>query len=233
MVRYLIKISGEMFGTCGFSPEQTSALVEELIVAQRETGAEMALVVGGGNIWRGRDSKEFGFPAAESDRIGIGATVLNAAVLKEVFRSKNIAAEVFVPHAVPLLGKSHRIEEEIHSLENGRIVIFAGGTGSPFFTTDSAAVVRGLEIRADAVLKGTKVDGVYDDDPEKNPSAKRYETLTHDEAVRKGLKVMDGTAFSLAREYNIPIFVFNAFRKGSFLRAIQGVETGTWVRTDS
>ncbi|QQS59900.1 uridine monophosphate kinase [Candidatus Peregrinibacteria bacterium] len=232
MTRYLLKISGEMLGETGFSSDKVSLLVEEIVLAKKVAGAEIAVVVGGGNIWRGRDSKAFGFSPAKSDRIGMGATVLNAAVLKEMFHSKNILADVFVPHAVPLLGKSHCIEDEIQSLKAGNIVLFAGGTGSPFFTTDSAAIVRALEIQADAVLKGTKVDGVYDEDPEKNPSAKRFDTLSYNDAIQMGLKVMDGTAFSLAREYKMPLFVFDAFQKGAISEAVQGRGRGTWVRTE-
>lgn len=230
MKRILLKLSGEALGDRAFSHEKTEFLVSEIVEAKQKTDIELAIVLGGGNIWRGRDSEEFGFNPADSDAIGMSATILNAAVFKRSLEKHGVKAKVFCPIEMPLLSTLHSTDKEKKILKKGKIVIFAGGTGAPFFTTDTTAVLRALEIEADAVFKGTKVDGVYSDDPNKNPNATKYDKLSYDEALEKNLKVMDGTAFALAKDKKMPIFVFNAFEKGSITRALLGENEGTWVR---
>jgi len=229
MKRIVLKLSGEALGEVGFSAEKAQFLVSEIASAQKESDVQIAIVIGGGNIWRGRDSKEFGFPSANSDAIGMGATLLNAAVLKNALSLQGIKSQIFSPHPFSDIAQKHTIEEEITALEAGEIVIFAGGTGAPFFTTDSAAVLRGLEIQADAVFKGTKVSGVYDADPQKNPNAKKFNSISFTEALDKNLKIMDATAFALARENQLPIYVFDAFVKGGISSALCGDNGGTWI----
>lgn len=228
MKRYLLKISGEVFGSQGFDAEKAKSLAQEIKEARKY--AELAVVLGAGNIWRGRESTAFGFPAAASDAIGMAATLLNAAVLRESLTQIGVPAKVFSPHTFTPFAHAHIIPEEQEFLASGGIVIFAGGTGAPFFTTDSAAVLRALEIEADAVLKGTKVDGVYSDDPEKNPDATRYDVLSYDEALKKDLKIMDATAFALARERSLPLFVFSLFGDQAIEKAAQREARGTWVQ---
>jgi uridylate kinase len=169
MKRFVMKISGEAIGDTGFSAEKTAFLVNEIVSAKKKSKAQIALVVGGGNIWRKRDSKEFGFSGADSDMIGMGATMLNASVLKNALCLAGVDACVYSPHSFADISKKHSVSIESDELGSGESGDFAGGTGAPFFTTDSAAVVRALELQADAVLKGTKVSGVYDSDPKKIP----------------------------------------------------------------
>lgn len=230
MKRILLKLSGEALGLSGFSLENVNFLADEVLEAKKNTDTEIAIVLGGGNIWRGRDSKEFGFFPADSDAVGMGATILNAVVFKRILQKKGQKTRVYSPIEASLLAKKHNPDLEIESLEKGEIILLAGGTGSPFFTTDTTAVLRALEIRADAVFKGTKVSGVFDSDPNKNSDAKKYDSLTFQEALKKNLKVMDATAFALAKENEMPIFVFNAFEKGAILRAVRGEQEGTWVK---
>ncbi len=229
MKRILLKLSGEALGERAFSSEKTQFLVSEIQQA-RKSDVQIAIVIGGGNIWRGRDSAEFGLASTDSDAIGMTATVLNAAVLKRSLEKSGASVRIFSPYPCMNLTEIHSPDAEISALESGDIVIFAGGTGNPFFTTDSAAVLRALEIRADAVFKGTKVSGVYDSNPEINPDAKKLENLTYSDALHQGLQIMDATAFALAQEKNLPLFIFNAFEKGNISGAIAGSVTGSWVR---
>jgi uridylate kinase len=230
MKRIILKLSGEVFGSSGFNHEDALYFVDELKKARKSSQTQIAIVLGGGNIWRGRDSKEFDFHQAESDAIGIGATVLNAAVAKRMLEQNDIPAEVFSAHQYPFLSKLHSIADEDAALESGAIALLAGGTGAPFFTTDSAAVLRALELQADAVFKATKVDGVYSADPKTNPNAERFDRLTFDQAIEKDLQVMDATAFTMAEDRNLPIFVFDFFQKDALKNALEGNQTGTWIR---
>ncbi len=231
MQRVLLKLSGEALGTTGYDQANVNNLAQEIATAYQDHQLELAVLVGGGNIWRGRDFTSFHFDAAYSDMIGMGATVLNSLVLAGALQQTGVGAKVF--SALPLSADvhPHNIKAEKVSMQSGEIVIFAGGTGSPFFTTDSAAVLRALEIGADAVLKGTKVDGVYDSDPNKIPTAKRFDALTYDQALAQNLQIMDATAFALARENQLPVCVFNALQAGGIGNALSASSaTGTWVR---
>lgn len=231
MKRVVLKLSGEALGENAYSPNAIAEMVQEILSAKRENPQmQIALVLGGGNIWRGRESGGYGFHAADSDAIGMGATILNAGVLSRALQSEGLPSSVFSSHPLYGVAKEHNIQEEISALEKGEIVFLAGGTGAPFFTTDSAAVLRALEIRADAVLKGTKVNGVFESNPETNPEAKKFDTLSFTDALEKNLRIMDATAFALARENDLPIFVFNSFIKGNISAALQEKAEGTWVR---
>jgi len=226
--RILLKLSGELLGERAFEAEKVESLAEE--IAKTPANIELALVLGGGNIWRGRDAQHFSFPAAESDHIGMAATILNASVLQKCLQKKGKKVRVFSPLAFPLLSELHSVQKEKEALKKGEIIIFAGGTGAPFFTTDSAAVLRALEIEADLVLKGTKVDGIYSADPTKDPKAQKFEHISYLEALQKNLKIMDGTAFEMAKEHQLPLFVFNALVPGNIQKALQGKSEGSWVR---
>ncbi len=232
MQRVLLKLSGEALGKAGFDAVAINILVAEIAEARKICTTELALLIGGGNIWRGRDAGAFAFDAAYADMIGMGATVLNALVLAGALRNANIPTTVFSSLPFSTDVQLHNISTEKKALAANEVIIFAGGTGCPFFTTDSAAVLRALEIGADAVLKGTKVDGVYDADPHKNPLAQKFSHLTFDEALAQELQIMDATAFALARENNLPIYVFDAFRANGIAEALADKnQTGTWVRT--
>jgi len=231
MQRILLKLSGESLGEHAFDMVKVEALANEIIRGLRQRKVELAIVIGGGNIWRGRDSTAFGFEPTYSDMIGMEATQLNALVLAGVMRKKGIPVEAYSPLPLSSLVFIHDIEREKAALAAGKVIIFAGGTGNPFFTTDSAAVLRACEIGAEAVLKGTKVEGVFESDPNINPAAKKYDTLTYDEALKANLKIMDTTAFALARERKMPLYIFDSFRDGG-IAAVFGGDTvmGTWVK---
>ena len=231
MQRVLLKLSGEILGTDGFDPAMIGQLADELIAAQREHDIELAVVLGGGNIWRGRDFAELAFDPAYADSIGMGATVLNALVLAGAIRQRGGGASVFSPLPLTADVHPHHPRAEVAALHSGEIIFLGGGTGNPYFTTDTTAVLRALELQADAVLKGTKVDGVYDADPQKHPHAKRFDVLTFDQALEHNLGVMDATAFAMAREHQLPVCVFNALQPGAIAAVISGDdEQGTWVR---
>lgn len=227
MKRVLLKLSGEALGAKGFEPEKVEFFAEEIKKASKKS--QVAVVLGAGNIWRGRDSQAFAFNAAESDYIGMTATFLNAMVMKNALNKKSIKARIFSPIEFDLAAEKLSRRQEIEALEKGEVVIFAGGTGSPFFTTDSAAALRAIEIGAEIILKATKVDGVYDSDPSKNSGAKRYAQVSFIEAMEKKLEIFDQTAFDLAAKNNIPIFVFNAFADNSISEAIEQKNRGTLV----
>lgn len=231
MKRVVIKLSGEALGENAYEPQKIETITQEIVNAKKENPhVEIAIVVGGGNIWRGRESSGYGFHTADSDAIGMGATILNAGVLCRALQVKGQNATVFSSHSLYGVAKKHNIDAEIAALKNGNIVFLAGGTGAPFFTTDSAAVLRALEIRADAVLKGTKVDGVYNKNPEKDADAKKFDEISFSDALTKDLRIMDATAFALARENNLPIFIFHSFQKGNISAALQKKAIGTWVK---
>jgi uridylate kinase len=233
MPRYLLKLSGEALGETGFDAGKAAFFAAEVNEARAlQPDLQLAILVGGGNLWRGRDAAGFGFAPAIADQIGIAATVLNGLVLSETLRAKGLRARVFSPWPLAAAAAPHDIVAETDALQAGEIVVFAGGTGNPFFTTDTAAVLRGLEIGAQAVLKGTKVAGVFDADPHHHPTARKYDRLAYDEALARDLKVMDATAFALAREHRLPIFVFDAFTPGNITAALSGSASGTWVGRD-
>ncbi len=194
-------------------------------------GVEIALVVGGGNILRGTvTSQEYGINRASADYMGMLATVINSVALQEVLESKGITTRVQSAIELQQIAEPYIRRRAVRHLEKGRLVIFAAGTGNPYFTTDTAAALRAMEINAQAILKGTKVDGVYDTDPQYNPDACRYDEVTYLEVLGKNLKVMDSTAISLCMDNNLPIVVFNLMEEGSIVRAVRGERVGTLVR---
>jgi uridylate kinase len=230
--RILLKLSGESLqGTqlTGIDPDQLSFYVEEVISCMNQ-GCQVGIVIGGGNIFRGAQGAEKGFDRVDGDYMGMLATIMNSLALKSEFEKHNKKAIVFSGIEIqPLCSKMHSKTAQ-YFLEQGYVAIIAGGTGNPYFTTDSAAALRALEIKADILLKGTRVDGVYTADPEKDPKAVKYETLSFEEAYEKKLNVMDMTAFTLCSENNMPVLVFNMNISGNLLRILNGENIGTIVK---
>lgn len=230
--RVLVKLSGEALGGAsgsGLDPE-TLAFVTAQIKAARSLGAEIAIVVGGGNFLRGAQLSTIGFDRVMGDRMGMLATVLNAISLATTFSSAGLAARAFSALEVRGAIDFYRREDAAEALDAGQVVILAGGTGNPFFSTDSAAALRAAELGADALLKATKVDGVYDRDPVADPSAKRYDTLTYQQVVEQSLGVMDLTAVTLCKENSIPIVVFDMNSEGALSAVLRGEEVGTTIK---
>lgn len=233
--RILLKYSGEaLMGHHAFGIEphildEMARDVAELV----HLGVEVALVIGGGNLFRGKVLSEAGLGRVTGDHMGMLATVMNALAFRDALERIDLPARIM--SAIPMLGvvdPYHRRKAITH-LREGQVVIFAAGTGNPFFTTDTAACLRAIEIGADIVLKATKVDGIYSDDPMKNKDAKRYETLTYHEILTKKLKVMDLTAICLCQEHHMPLQVFNMETKGALKRMVYGEQVGTLVKGES
>lgn len=231
--KVLLKISGEALqGKKGYgiSPEELETISQE-IVDVHSLGIEVALVIGGGNIFRGVAGTKSGIDRTTGDYMGMLATVINAMALQDSLEKKNINTRVLSAIEIEQIAEPYIRRRAIRHLEKGRVVIFAGGTGNPFFTTDTAATLRALEIGADLILKATKVDGVYDKDPMKHDDAVKFEKLSYMEVLRKELKIMDATAISLCMQGNIPIIVFNLFQTGNVKNVIMGQDIGTIVRS--
>lgn len=230
--RIMLKLSGEALakeGTGNGLHQATLHEVAERIHDIATDGLQIAIVVGGGNIWRYRDTKGTGIERTASDAMGMLATIMNSVALQAALESFGSATRVLSAIDVPQLAEPYLRLRGVRHLTKGRIVICAGGTGNPYFTTDSAAALRGLELNCDIILKATNVDGVYDKDPRKHADAKLYTSLTFDEAIEKRLEVMDQSAFSLCREHKMPIRVFNFSDKTALHRAAYGEEVGTLV----
>ena len=230
--RLLLKLSGEALmgeDAFGINREVMTRIVAELREVMA-TGVELALVVGGGNFFRGVSVGAQGMDRAQADYMGMLATVMNALALQDALGKGGVPAAVLSGLPIPGVVEGYSRHAALAHLAAGRVVIFAAGTGSPFFTTDTAASLRGLEIGADLVLKATKVDGVYDRDPVKHRDAVRYERVTYDEALAKRLGVMDATAIALCREQNLPLRVFSINKPGSLLRIVLGENEGTLVQ---
>jgi uridylate kinase len=229
--RIMLKISGEVLGDRrgeGIDPEALVRIAKE-IAKVHQAGIEIAVVVGGGNIWRYRDTTEAGIERVTSDYMGMVATVMNGAALMSALEKLGIACRVTSTLDLPQLSEPYLRRKAVHHLEKKRVVVCAGGTGNPYFTTDTAAALRAVELNCDILLKATKVDGVYDADPEKVKGAKRYDKLGYEEAIRKNLQVMDQAAFSLCRESKLKILVFDMHRKDSILEAAKGKKVGTLI----
>ncbi len=229
--RVLLKLSGESLGGPsgkGISEEILAAYAREIAAAVK-AGLEVAIVIGGGNIFRGLSGAGKGFDRVNGDKMGMLATVINSLGLAMAIRSEGVEAEVFTATPMMPVARYYMRDDAVAVLEKGGVALIAGGTGNPFFTTDSGAALRALETGADALLKGTRVDGVYSADPEKDPSAVRYDELTFDKALEDHLKVMDQTAFALCREGNMPVIVFDMNAKGNLTRLIRGEKVGTLV----
>ena len=229
--RILLKLSGEaLLGerTHGVDPKRILAYSKEIkeIV---DAGIELAIVIGGGNIFRGVSGASNGIDRVQADYMGMLATVINGLALQSSLEGLNVQTRLQTAIKIEAVAEPYIKRKAVRHLEKKRVVIFGAGTGNPFFTTDSAAVLRAIEINADAILKGTRVDGIYNIDPEKNKNAVKFEKLSYDEAIDKKLKVMDSTAFTLSQENNLPIVVFNMNKPGNLKKIIEGKLVGTIV----
>lgn len=213
----------------GIDPRQLSDFTDEIIEVSK-MGVQVAIVIGGGNIFRGLSGVDEGFDRVKGDYMGMLATVINGLALQSAFESKGSSSKLYTAVRMEPFAAFYQKQEVISSLENGSIVILSAGTGNPFFTTDTAAALRAIEISADVLLKGTRVDGVYTSDPEKNPDAEKYSELTFDEALQKSLRVLDLTAFALCKENELPLIVFNMNDPGNLKRLISGEKVGTLVK---
>ncbi len=230
--RILLKLSGEaLMGDedYGIDPKIIHRIAAEVMEAQ-QAGCEIALVVGGGNIFRGAGLAAGGMDRVTGDHMGMLATVINALAMQDALEKLGGKARVMSAIKINDVCEDYIRRRAIRHLEKGRLVIFAAGTGNPFFTTDSGAALRAIEIGADLLLKATKVDGVYNKDPKKYPDAVRHDTLTYDEVINNGLEVMDTAAFALARDSDLPLRVFDMSQPGELLRILQGEPIGTLVR---
>lgn len=229
--RILLKLSGEaLLGerNHGVDPKRILAYSKEIkeIV---DAGIELAIVIGGGNIFRGVSGASNGIDRVQADYMGMLATVINGLALQSSLEELNIQTRLQTAVKIEAVAEPYIKRKAVRHLEKKRVVIFSAGTGNPFFTTDSAAVLRAIEINADAILKGTRVDGIYNIDPEKNKDAVKFKKLTYDEAINKKLKIMDSTAFTLSQENNLPIIVFNMNKPGNLKKIIEGKDIGTTV----
>jgi len=230
--RVLLKLSGEVLmgdTAFGINAETINRLAVELIEVQ-QTGVELAIVIGGGNIFRGMSGMASGMDRTSADYMGMLATMMNAIALQDAIERNGATVRVISALYIKEVAEPYIRRRAVRHLEKGRILIFGAGTGNPYFTTDTAASLRAMEIQADAVLKGTKVDGVYTADPVKDPTATKYDTLTFTEALTKRLGVMDATAMSLCRDNQMPIVVFDVTTPGQMLRAVAGEAVGTLVQ---
>ena len=229
--RILLKLSGEsLMGQKGYGiDEQRLADYAEQIKHIAQSGVEIGIVIGGGNIFRGLSGAQKGFDRVKGDQMGMLATVINSLGLAMAIRSAGVEAEVFTATPMMPVARYYMRDDAVAVMEKGGVALIAGGTGNPYFTTDSGAALRALEIGADALLKGTRVDGVYTADPEKDPTAVKYEELSFDKAIEDRLKVMDQTAFALCREGNMPIIVFDMNQKGNLTKLVKGEKVGTLV----
>lgn len=232
--RVVLKLSGEaLAGERGFGIEQSMLrTVAEQVKDIVSLGVEVAVVVGGGNIWRGVAGSNQGMDRATADYMGMLATVMNALALQDAFEQNGIDTRVQTAIEMREIAEPYIRRRAIRHLEKGRVVIFAAGTGNPFFSTDTTAALRAAEIEADVILMAKKVDGVYDSDPVKNPNAKRYDQLSYIEVLNRGLGVMDSTATSLCMDNDIPLIVFDLKQKGNILKVVLGEVIGTYVGRD-
>jgi len=229
--RILLKLSGEAlmgedsYGINRVTIERIVAEVKEVV----DMGLQVAIVIGGGNIFRGVAPGAAGMDRATADYMGMLATVMNALALQDAMRHVGLVSRVQSALNIEQVAEPYIRGKAMRYLEEGKVVIFGAGTGNPFFTTDTAAALRGMEMNADIVLKATKVDGVYTDDPKTHPDAMRYKALSFDEAIARNLKVMDATALTLCRDQNLPICVFSIFKQGALKRVVNGEDEGTIV----
>jgi uridylate kinase len=231
--RILLKLSGEALmgdDSYGINEEVTSRIVSEVLDVSR-LGVQIGVVIGGGNIFRGMAGAAGGMDRATADYMGMLATVMNAMAIADAMRRAGLEARVQSALRIDQVVEPYIRGRAIRHLEEGRVVIFAAGTGNPFFTTDTAAALRGAEIGAQIVLKATKVDGVYTADPRKDPAAQRFSRISFDEAIGRNLAVLDATAFALCRDQKLPINVFSIFKPGALARVVKGEDEGTLVHS--
>ncbi len=230
--RILLKFSGEILappdGTRGIDPAQAKAIARR-VQDVHALGVQIGIVIGAGNLWRGHIGVEHGMDQATADYMGMLATVMNAMALMDAIEQLGVPTRVMSAIEMRAVAEPYIRRRAIRHLEKGRVVIFGGGTGNPFFTTDTAAALRAMEIGAEVLIKGTKVDGVYDADPATHSNARRFKRLTYLDALNRRLQVMDSTALSLCMEHNLPILVLNLWDETALRRALLGEEVGTWV----
>ncbi|HET59137.1 MAG TPA: UMP kinase [Chloroflexi bacterium] len=234
--RVLLKISGEALapsaGVAGIDPTSANFIAER-IKEVFDLGIDVGIVIGGGNLWRGRDQMANGMDRANADYIGMLATVMNALTLMDALEAIGVVTRVQTAIGMQSVAEPYIRRRAIRHMEKGRVVIFGGGTGNPYFSTDTAAALRAMEIGADVLIKATKVDGVYDMDPKTNPSAVKFESITFIEALQRRLNVMDSPALSLCMENNLPVLVLNLWEEHALKNAISGdMSIGTWIRGD-
>jgi uridylate kinase len=229
--RILLKLSGEALGGdqgFGICPETVASMARQ-IAELRELGVQVVIVVGGGNIFRGLEGADHGIDRATGDYMGMLATIINALALQNSLEHHNVETRVQTAIEMSEVAEPFISRRAVRHLEKGRVVIFGGGTGNPYFSTDTAAALRANEIGADIILKATQVDGIYDSDPKKNPKAKRYKEITYLEALQKQLRIMDSAAFSLCLDNNMPIIVFDLFKPHNIRNVVLGKKIGTLV----
>ena len=229
--RILLKLSGEaLMGNrqYGIDPDRLKEYAEEIKEITNK-GVEVAIVIGGGNIFRGVAGASRGMDRVQGDHMGMLATVINGLALQSALEDEDVPTRLQSAIKINEVAEPFIRRKAIRHLEKGRVVIFGGGTGNPYFTTDSAAVLRAIEIHADVILKGTRVDGIYTSDPEKDKAAEKYDYITVEDVMKKGLKVMDTTAFTLSQENKLPIIVFDMNTKGNLMKVVSGEKIGTKV----
>jgi uridylate kinase len=230
--RILLKLSGEALSAKNGDPLDPEILEKYAleIKAAHELGVEIAIVIGGGNIFRGAVGENIGIERSQGDYMGMLATVINGIAIQGILEKQGLYTRLVSAIQMNAIAEPFIRRRAIRHLEKGRIVVFAAGTGNPYFTTDSAGSLRAIEMTADAVLKGTRVDGVYTADPEKHPEATKYDELSYDEAIAKGLKIMDMTAFTLCKENKLPIIVFDMNKPGNLVKLLKGEKIGTVIK---
>ncbi|MCB2194210.1 MAG: UMP kinase [Bacteroidetes bacterium] len=229
--RILLKLSGEsLMGNSGYGidSERLNEYAEQIKELQ-EAGAQVGIVIGGGNIFRGLSGVTSGFDRVKGDQMGMLATVINSLALQSALTNINVKSVVYTAVRMEPVGELYSRDKVVENLQSGTVAILSGGTGNPFFTTDTASALRAVEIGAEIILKGTRVDGVYTADPEKDPKATKYNHITFNEVIKRELNVMDQTAFTMCRENNVPIYVFDMNTTGNLLKVVQGKDIGTLV----
>lgn len=230
--RILLKLSGEsLMGQKGYGIDENRLMeYAEQIKAIADKGVQIGIVIGGGNIFRGLSGAKKGFDRVKGDQMGMLATVINSLALSSALESLGQKVRVLTAVRMEPIGDFYNKAKALRLLNKGNVVIMAAGTGNPYFTTDTGSSLRAIEIEADVMFKGTRVDGIYTADPEKDPTATKFQEITYDEVIAKGLKVMDLTAICMCKENNMPIYVFNMDQKGNLLKVIEGEQIGTLVK---
>jgi len=232
--RILLKLSGEALGPQGYGIDaETVQRIAGEVKRVHDLGIEIAMVIGGGNMWRGADAAATGIDRATADYVGMLATVMNSLVMQDAMEKLGIVTRVQTAIQMPPVAEPFIRRRAERHLEKGRVVILAAGSGNPFFTTDTAAALRAVELNAQVLLKATKVDGIYDDDPMRNSQARKFEQLSYMQALNMGLKVMDSTALSLCKDNEMPIIVFNLHQQGALEAIMRGEKCGTLVSSDA
>lgn len=229
--RILLKLSGEsLMGNSGYGidSERLNEYAEQIKELQ-EAGTQVGIVIGGGNIFRGLSGVTSGFDRVKGDQMGMLATVINSLALQSALTNINVKSVVYTAVRMEPVGELYSRDKVVENLQSGTVAILSGGTGNPFFTTDTASALRAVEIGAEIILKGTRVDGVYTADPEKDPKATKFKNITFNEVIKRELNVMDQTAFTMCKENNLPIYVFDMNTTGNLLKVVQGQDIGTLV----